>query len=197
MNIELTIESTSLNNTRLAETDLVFFNRVPKVGSQTLISLLRRMQIVNNYTHYVDDPDLKQKHGERTLLRSKNEKIQYCDMFAKNFTPPTSYSKHISFFNFKDCGEHYKQPIYMNFVREPVQRVISWYYYIRAPWYAFTTNENSTKYLDFKSPIYTSPHFYKVSYEECVLQRQKECTYDEGMDHINSGNAGSHFSQMK
>ncbi len=27
------------------------------------------------------------------------------------------------------------QPIYINFVREPVQRIISWYYYIRAPWY--------------------------------------------------------------
>ncbi len=24
--------------------------------------------------------------------------------------------------------------MYVNFVREPVQRVISWYYYIRSPW---------------------------------------------------------------
>lgn len=26
-------------------------------------------------------------------------------------------------------------PIYMNIVRDPIERVISWFYYIRAPWY--------------------------------------------------------------
>lgn len=39
------------------------------------------------------------------------------------------------------------QPIYINFVREPVQRIISWYYYIRAPWYHFKYNENRTKFV--------------------------------------------------
>ena len=26
-------------------------------------------------------------------------------------------------------------PIYVNMARDPVERVISWYYYVRAPWY--------------------------------------------------------------
>lgn len=29
----------------------------------------------------------------------------------------------------------YPSPVYVNVVRDPVERVISWYYYVRAPWY--------------------------------------------------------------
>ena len=61
-------------------------------------------------------------------------------LFQANFTPPCSYSKHISFIDFNEFREEidFPMPIYMNFVREPVQRIISWYYYVRAPWYMFT-----------------------------------------------------------
>ena len=77
------------------------------------------------------------------------------EMFA-NFTPPACYTKHIAYLNFsefdrvvcdggKNCTlvENYEKPIYINMVREPVNRIVSWYYYVRAPWYIFTMDKNS------------------------------------------------------
>lgn len=37
-----TLNALSLNNTRRADNQIVVFNRVPKVGSQTFMELLRR-----------------------------------------------------------------------------------------------------------------------------------------------------------
>lgn len=33
------------------------------------------------------------------------------------------------------CRFNISMPIYVNMVRDPIERVISWYYYVRAPWY--------------------------------------------------------------
>ena len=72
------------------------------------------------------------------------------EMFTK-LPLPGSYTKHISYLDFDYFNEltkmpqvqdilenktfKYKRPIFVNMVREPINRVISWYYYVRAPWY--------------------------------------------------------------
>lgn len=141
LNTELSFLRQSLNVTPNAHKDVLFFNRVPKVGSQTVMGLLKALSIDNNFTHYVDDDKIKQTAGEKTIL-PKTEQVNYANMFVDNFTEPSVYNKHISFIDFESLGSKYYRPIYMNFVREPVQRVISWYYYIRAPWYQFETDKS-------------------------------------------------------
>lgn len=49
-----TLNALSLNNTRRAENQIVVFNRVPKVGSQTFMELLRRLAIRNNFRFHRD-----------------------------------------------------------------------------------------------------------------------------------------------
>ena len=38
-------------------------------------------------------------------------------------------------FRFATFRFNISMPIYVNMVRDPIERVISWYYYVRAPWY--------------------------------------------------------------
>jgi dermatan/chondrotin sulfate uronyl 2-O-sulfotransferase UST len=42
------------------------------------------------------------------------------------------YVKHVCYVNFTRFN--LPKPIYVNLVRDPVERIISWFYYIRAPW---------------------------------------------------------------
>ena len=49
-----TLNAMSLNNTRRAENQIVVFNRVPKVGSQTFMELLRRLALRNNFKFHRD-----------------------------------------------------------------------------------------------------------------------------------------------
>lgn len=44
----------SLNNTRKVQKEMLFFNRVPKVGSQTFMELLRRLALVHKFEFYRD-----------------------------------------------------------------------------------------------------------------------------------------------
>lgn len=43
-----------LNNTRKAGKDVLFFNRVPKVGSQTIMELLKKLSERNRFHFYKD-----------------------------------------------------------------------------------------------------------------------------------------------
>lgn len=49
-----TLNALSLNNTRRADNQIVIFNRVPKVGSQTFMELLRRLALRNNFKFHRD-----------------------------------------------------------------------------------------------------------------------------------------------
>ncbi|CAG4947257.1 unnamed protein product [Parnassius apollo] len=166
-------EPWELNNTARSEIELLFFNRVPKVGSQTFMELLRRLAIRNQFGFHRDAV----QRVETIRLAPADQQILVSLVSAH--TPPASYIKHVCYTNFTRFG--YPSPIYVNVVRDPVERVISWYYYVRAPWYYV---ERKRAFPDLPLP---DPAWLKKDFETCVLSGDRECRYVEGETHEGIG----------
>jgi len=160
------LEAYSLNNTGHAKKELIFFNRVPKVGSQTFMEILRLLSLRNQFVFYQD-------HVQRveTIRLAETEQLRVASMVSK-YDTPSVFIKHISFVNFTKF--YLPEPIYINLVRDPVERVISWYYYIRAPWYYV---ERKHAFPDTPLP---DPNWLKKDFETCVLRGDRECRYTQG-----------------
>ncbi|PSN40983.1 Heparan sulfate 2-O-sulfotransferase pipe [Blattella germanica] len=167
------LDAQQLNNTRKAGFDVIFFNRVPKVGSQTFMELLRRLSMKNHFGFHRD-------HIQRveTIRLTPTDQLNLAT-HVTNYAPPSVYVKHVCFTNFTQFG--LPEPIYVNLVRDPIERVISWYYYVRAPWYYV---ERKQAFPDIPLP---DPHWLKKDFETCVLRGDRECRYLEGETHEGIG----------
>ena len=70
----------------------------------------------------------KQRGSENTYLLRTSERHQYIRMLSvdsdTNMSRPFSYVKHLNFLDMTELN--YTNPIYANFVRDPVERIISW-----------------------------------------------------------------------
>lgn len=153
-----------LNNTQKANIDLVFFNRVPKVGSQTLMVLMQLLAKRNNFKATRDKPS-----NTETIMMTPSFEMNLVEEIMENGEPAT-YSKHVAYIDFDALN--YPQPIYINMVRDPVERIISWFYYVRTPWYIA---ERKRLFPDqYKLP---SIPFLKKDFSECVMKQDRECTF--------------------
>ncbi|XP_061498527.1 heparan sulfate 2-O-sulfotransferase pipe [Anopheles gambiae] len=168
-----TLKATELNNTRRAEVPIIFFNRVPKVGSQTFMELLRRLAVRNDYTFHRDVVQRLE------VIRLAPERQQELAEMVMDLPVPSVYVKHVCYTNFTRFG--LPMPIYVNMVRDPVERIISWYYYVRAPWYYV---ERKQAFPDLPLP---DPRWLKKDFETCVLQGDPECTYSQNAVHEGIG----------
>ncbi|XP_046746625.1 heparan sulfate 2-O-sulfotransferase pipe-like [Diprion similis] len=156
----------ALNNTRKADRDVIFFNRVPKVGSETFAELLRRLAMSNGF-YFTRDMLQKFEH----ILLYKEKEFELARRII-GLPEPSVFIKHICFMNFTEFN--LPEPIYINLVRDPVERVISWYYYVRAPWYLIMRKQQ------FPDLPFPDPNWLQKDFDSCVLEGDSECRYIEG-----------------
>ncbi|XP_054169239.1 uronyl 2-sulfotransferase-like, partial [Oppia nitens] len=137
----------------------LIYNRVPKCGSTTLITLLENLSKLNHFKHY------NSKIYNKRLLNFKQQKIFINELMQ--YSAPFSYDRHIYFINFELYNVS-NIPIYINIIREPVERVISSYYYRR-----FVALKSMTNNLTDKSK--PSDYWFNKSFEKCVFNKDSEC----------------------
>ena len=156
-----------LNITGNAERNSLFFNRVPKVGSQSINRLLEALRGQNRFSFVRD------KANNVEQITMSREKEQALAVRISKYPENSVYSKHVAMVDFRKFNM--PMPIYINLVRHPVDRLISWHYYIRAAWYIVERNR-----LFPGNPLPNS-NWVRKSFDECVQDpNDAECTYLSG-----------------
>ncbi|KAH8261599.1 hypothetical protein KR044_012121, partial [Drosophila immigrans] len=159
------LTAAQLNNTPKAEREYVLFNRIEKVGSQSMTKLLAKLGKLNGFMTYRNVISAPKK----SIKSFEDEAEEANDMM--DLTDPGAYVEHTNWINF--TAHDLPRPIYINLVRHPIQKVISAYYYHRHPTvYANTLLRNPN------APKQTKDYF-DTSFNDCVRQRiSPDCVFD-------------------
>ncbi|XP_063602446.1 uncharacterized protein LOC134778531 isoform X2 [Penaeus indicus] len=119
----LTSLSPTSRNVTSPESNVLFITAVPRCGTVTLGALLRRLSSENKFLLETPHDDVKpwMTNGEKQSL------LQHLRDLSKG--APVAYLRHLLFFDAARIG--ILKPIWMAIVRDPVERLISQFYYLR------------------------------------------------------------------
>ncbi|XP_036336969.1 heparan sulfate 2-O-sulfotransferase pipe-like [Rhagoletis pomonella] len=158
-----TLNAYGLNNTRKADIDVIFFNRGAKVGSESMIELFDKLESFNNLV--IEREGLKKGTKRQLKMWEQRELAINISQFADG----SVYIEHVNWIDFEEF--ELPKPIYINLVRDPVERVISWYYYARSAY------KNAIEYDKFPDKPIRPAEWYKKDFNHCVRSGDPECQY--------------------
>nr|XP_009858624.1 heparan sulfate 2-O-sulfotransferase 1-like isoform X1 [Ciona intestinalis] len=134
---------------------IILYNRVPKTGSTSFSNLVYDLTKTNKmYCLHLN-------------ITRNSLKIPIGDQYnlALNMTTwverrPALYHGHFGYFSFAQFG--FPDPMYINILREPLDRLLSFYYFIRYG-------------DDFRKGLKRTKQGDKTTFDECVAQNGHDC----------------------
>ena len=84
--------------------------------------LAKILAVENNFTLYVDPSPL-------ALFPQNTEEENFSRNWIKRITDPGIYFRHMPWKNFTALST--PNPVWVSMVRDPIDRVLSWFYYVR------------------------------------------------------------------
>ncbi|XP_033157889.1 heparan sulfate 2-O-sulfotransferase pipe-like isoform X4 [Drosophila mauritiana] len=158
------LSANRLNNTKNAEIDVLFFNRAAKVGSESMLELFMALE------KYNEDLTLERRglHTKTVRQMDKKQRRESAE-FVADLEEGTMYIEHINWLDFDEFD--LPKPIYINLVRDPVERVISWFFYARSSY------KNAIEYRKRPNQKIKPESWYKKNFNDCVRSGDPECQY--------------------
>ncbi|XP_068203069.1 uronyl 2-sulfotransferase-like [Palaemon carinicauda] len=150
------------------EASIVIYNRVPKCASSTMQTILRRLSKHLTFEHV---SSLIYDHHQ--LTRDEQEKLveNLTTSLAAAPSHALSYDRHLYYTNFTGLGM--SPPVYINIVRDPVERFISSFYYRRS-------EERLNRIQMHGHLVSPSLSWVNRTVEQCVLLNDPECSFVPG-----------------
>ncbi|KAF2896735.1 hypothetical protein ILUMI_09442 [Ignelater luminosus] len=134
---------------------VVIYNRVPKTGSTSFVGVAYDLCKKNNF------------HVLHINITANNHVLSLSNQykFVQNIThwdsmKPALYHGHFAFLDFSRFGA--KKPLFINIIRKPLDRLISYYYFLRY-------GDNFRPYLVRRK------HGDTMTFNECVKRNQPDC----------------------
>ncbi|KAK9510768.1 hypothetical protein O3M35_005485 [Rhynocoris fuscipes] len=138
---------------------IIIYNRVPKTASTSFVNVAY---------------DLCKRNGFNVLHLNVTGNLHVMSIadqarFVYNVThweakKPGLYHGHIAFIDFDKFGSSQK-PVYINLLRKPLDRLVSYYYFLR-----FGDN--------YRPHLVRRKHGDKMTFDDCVRRKQSDCNPD-------------------